>query len=71
MENPEAALIGAAMCAAVGTGIYPDFISAGKAFVKYGTTYEPNQKHSAVYEKSYERFVRLMKLSSEENIFVI
>ena len=70
MKNPEAALIGAAMCAAVGTGIYPDFNSAGEAFLKSGNTYEPIQDNSAIYEKSYERFVRLMKLCSEQNVFV-
>jgi xylulokinase len=71
VTNPEAALVGAAMCAAVGMGMFPDFQSAAEAFVRLGETIYPRAKNRRVYDKAYERYVRLFKLLSEGKAFVV
>jgi xylulokinase len=70
IENPEAALVGAAMCAAVALGLYPDFQAAATAFVKPGATIEPLEKNASIYARTYERYVRLFKLLSEGKAFM-
>ena len=70
IKNPEAALVGAAMCATVALGAYPNFQDAAQSFVEVGETIEPQSKNQAVYQKSYDRYVDLFKLLSQEQAFV-
>ena len=67
--NPDAALVGAAMCAAVALGEVPDFQAAAEAFVKLGPPVYPRPENEAVYEASYRRFIKLFKLMSEGSAF--
>jgi xylulokinase len=57
--QPDAALVGAAMCAAVGVGAYADFHSAADAFVKPGPTYQPDATLKPLYEESLGRYIDL------------
>jgi sugar (pentulose or hexulose) kinase len=45
--------LGAAIDAAVGLGLYPDFQSAVKAMTHVGEVYEPNQKNIKLYDALY------------------
>ncbi len=50
----EASGLGAAMAAAVGVGIYPDFISAAAAMTHIGDRFQPNAEHQAIYDQLYK-----------------
>jgi xylulokinase len=50
---PEVALMGDAICAAIGAGIYPDLSRAGEAMVQVGEILEPNRAHRAVYDELF------------------
>lgn len=56
-DQPEAVSLGAAMCAAVGAGVYKDFSEASDAMVRYGGTIEPDLSRRARYEESYSRYL--------------
>lgn len=62
---PDAAAVGAAMCATVGLGIHADFNEAEEAFVKLSAAYEPQPANRSVYEDRYlayqEVFLTLAK----------
>jgi xylulokinase len=62
VKNPDAALVGGAMCAAVALGVYPDFRAASEAFVELGPAIAPQEWNAAVYSEAYERFVGLFRL---------
>ncbi|MFJ2774592.1 FGGY-family carbohydrate kinase [Streptomyces sp. NPDC087300] len=53
-EADSAAGLGAAICAAVGLGVHPDFDSAVDAMVRPGQTFEPSQAHHVLYERLAE-----------------
>jgi len=67
--NPDAALVGGAMCAAVGLGIFPDFQLAAKAFVRLGPPIVPLPENRSAYARSYDRFVSLFTLLSHQKAF--
>lgn len=54
-ETPETTSLGAAMCAAVGSGIYKSFEEAVKNMVHLKKRYSPNLKAKEVYERLFER----------------
>ena len=49
----EASGLGAAMDAAVGVGLHPDFASAVREMTHLGQTFNPNDKAHAVYDQLY------------------
>lgn len=49
-EVAEASLLGGAVLAAVGSGLYPDIPSASKEMVRMTKTFEPNQVHHDAYQ---------------------
>jgi xylulokinase len=69
VQNPDAALVGGAVCAAVALGLYPDFQQASQAFVKLGPTLAPLPENHSVYSRSYERFVDLFTMLSRQHAF--
>lgn len=70
VENPDAALVGGAMCAAVGMGVYQDFQEAADAFIKLGSVTEPNPENAIIYERLFNRYIRLFTLLSEQKAFI-
>lgn len=48
---PDAAGLGAAICAAVGAGVHPDFDTAVERMVGVGDTFEPNGASTAAYAR--------------------
>ena len=70
VKNPDAALVGAAMCAAVALGHYADFEAAAEAFVQLTPMIEPRNENAEVYQKTYDRYVRTFNFLSNNQIFV-
>jgi xylulokinase len=54
-EPQEAGAVGAALVAAVGMGIYPDFESLKKV-VKVDSIYEPQPENSEIYDSLFDRY---------------
>ena len=50
----EAGTMGAAICAGVGTGLYPSFSEAAAVFLRPGTIFCPRQKHTERYMEKLE-----------------
>ena len=66
-EVTEATALGAAMAAGIGAGVYSDFEDAVKQLVRWKYFYEPNLKHTKIYEnlkikwqKAYEVQLKLV-----------
>lgn len=60
-----AAGLGAAICAAVGAKIYPDFKTAVANMVNIENCFEPNLENSKIYEKVENNIYRLIKQYSD------
>jgi len=56
----ETAGLGAALDAAVGLKLHPDFPTAVREMTRLGDTFEPNPQHRTVYEELYQRVYRQM-----------
>lgn len=56
-EVGDAPVLGCAMFAAVGAGIYPDLPAAAEAMVHETETIEPNAEHHAAYEFYVDKYV--------------
>ena len=56
----EASGLGAAIDAAVGLGLHPDFPSAVAAMTRIGRTFEPDRRQRAIYDGLYHRVYRQM-----------
>ena len=51
---------GAAICAAVAVGAYPDYPSACSAMVRIVRTFAPDPQQAAAYRAKYDRYRRLL-----------
>jgi xylulokinase len=69
VRNPDAAMVGGAMCAAIALGAYADFPSAADAFVQFDREFEPDKERARIYEKTYEHYVRVFEALSQEQLF--
>ena len=56
-REPEAALLGAAICAALGAGAFPDLRSASAAMVQQRERIEPDQRVAAQYDTLYNQYL--------------
>jgi len=66
----DAAVMGAAICAGVGAGLYPDIQSAADALVRVDRTYEPSPDMVEFYDESYRLYVKTYEaLSGKEGVF--
>jgi len=52
--------LGAAINAAVGLGLYPDFASAVRAMTRVGQTFTPDAAHQATYDALYRQVYQRM-----------
>jgi FGGY-family pentulose kinase len=60
-RDPEACALGAAMAAAVGAGLYPDFDAAGRAMVAIDRVIQPDPANRAIYDDLFGRYVALYR----------
>ena len=56
----EASGLGAAIVAAVGLGLHPDFATAVARMTRLGDVFEPHPQHHALYEQLYQRVYKQM-----------
>jgi sugar (pentulose or hexulose) kinase len=56
----EASGLGAAIDAAVGAGVHPDFVTAVEEMTHVGDTFEPDPRQRAVYDGLYREVYRRM-----------
>lgn len=64
-SEPDTCCIGAAILAAVGHGIYPDYVTAGKNMIKHSGKLSPDPEAAAFYSEKYEKYKRGFALVSE------
>ncbi len=69
LEQNEAALVGAAMCAAVAVGEYKDLKEAANQFVRVRETIDPQSKNYQVYQAAYNRYREVYNLFCDKGIF--
>lgn len=63
--EPDTCCIGAALLAAVGSGIYPDYVTAGKNMIKHSGTLKPDSEAAAFYDEKYKKYKHGFKLLKE------
>jgi xylulokinase len=56
LKMPDAAVLGAAICAGVGAGVFSDIRQGVQAMVETQRTYEPNPENVKLYEELYQVF---------------
>lgn len=56
----ELGTLGAAICAAVAVGVYPDFPAACAAMVRIARTFAPDPRRAEAYRAKYDRYRRLL-----------
>lgn len=59
-DGAELGALGAAICAAVAVGIYPDYPSACAAMVRIARRFEPDPRQADVYRAKYLRYRHLL-----------
>ncbi len=60
-DSDNAATLGAAILAGIGTGVYPDFDAAVKTTVKIRKEYIPNEQNNLLYEKFFQIYLDIYK----------
>jgi xylulokinase len=65
----DAAMVGAAVCAAMGVGLYEDWSKAADCFVQIKDTIDPQPINREVYEQSYQNYRDAFLLLSHAGIF--
>ncbi len=58
-ENTETALLGAAIIAGMGIGVYEDFGSATSKVASIGKKYSPDSENKSIYDIAYKKYVEL------------
>ncbi len=58
-ENTETALLGVAIIAGVGIGVYKDFRAATSKVVSIEKKYSPDSKNKSIYDIAYKKYVEL------------
>jgi L-xylulokinase len=59
-DGAELGALGAAICAAVAVGIYPEYPSACAAMVRIARRFDPDPQQADVYRAKYDRYRRLL-----------
>ncbi|MFH1753037.1 MAG: FGGY family carbohydrate kinase [Candidatus Omnitrophota bacterium] len=69
LENPHASLLGAAMLAGYGIGIFDSMNKAAEKMVRVKKRYRPDKRDSAAYKEIYKNYCRIYKIMDREGIF--
>jgi xylulokinase len=65
----DAALVGAAMCAAVASGYFNGFDEAASKFIQIKETIEPNPENRTVYDATYQNYRDAFSILSDSGIY--
>ncbi len=68
VQSPDAAMVGCAMCAAVGLGEYPNLVDASKHFVQIMDMFTPRSENKAIYQVLFKDYVNAFKQIAQSNI---
>ncbi len=66
-RETEACALGAAMSAAVGAKLFPDFDAAAQAMVAIERVVEPNTANKNIYDEQFEKYVKLYQVNKATN----
>lgn len=69
VQYPDAAMVGCAMCAAVGLGEYPTLLEASKHFIRIKEEFIPQAKNKAIYQTLYTDYVNAFNQITQSSIF--
>jgi len=70
LKITDAAVMGAAICAGVGAGLYPSIPAAADALVRVDRTYVPSPEMAKFYDESYRLYVKTYEaLSGKGGVF--
>jgi L-ribulokinase len=69
-ETGDAVLLGTAMSAAVGGGLYPDLASAGRAMDAGGRTIRPDATRRAAYDRDFRKYLAMIRHRAELDAIV-
>jgi xylulokinase len=69
LKMTDAALMGAALCAAVGIGEFKDIVEGAERMVQVDREYEPNQSNARLYDEVYGIYCRAYEALEEKGIF--
>ncbi len=66
-QTQDAVLLGTAMTAAAGGGLFPDIASAGRSMAAADREYHPDAGRSGTYDRDYRRFLAMLRHRDELN----
>lgn len=66
-QTEDAVLLGTAMTAAAGGGLFPDLNSAGRSMAAADREYHPDAGRSETYDRDYRRFLAMLRHRNELN----
>lgn len=69
VTNNNATLIGAAICAGIGIGLFKNDEDGVKAFTLSGKSYTPNLDNNSIFEENFSIFIRTYEVLRKEGIF--
>lgn len=69
VSTKNAAAVGAAICAGIGTGLFPDAAAGVAALSRLAEVYEPDLQTSAVYDDLFAAFQRAYGALQESGVF--
>lgn len=69
LENADASLVGAAMCAAMAIGEYPNILDATGQFVRSTKEYIPSINYRPIYDEAYSHYRELFTTLSNQKLF--
>ncbi len=69
IKTSNAALVGAAICAGLGVGLFHSAEEGVEQFSKFGTVYISNRDTTTQYDRMYQLFVRAYQALSDVQVF--
>ena len=69
LKTPDAAVLGAAICAGAGVGLFKDIREGVSAMVAVDKTYEPNPQNAALYNELYAIYCQAYEGLAEKGVF--
>jgi xylulokinase len=69
VQTSNAALVGAAICAGIGIGLFADASEGVRRLVRFGDTFQPVANGVKAYDVLFERFTRTYAMLCDQDIF--
>ena len=69
LKNTDAAVLGAAISAGVGIGIFSEFQEGVAEMVSVGQEYHPNEENVKLYDELYDVYCKMYEGLAEKGVF--